>query len=178
MANIIFRVGDVQKKSYEKAALGLGLSLSDWLKSLADPASGFDGMRQVHAKPGVPVEVEPVPIMKPAAREKVKGPKNGKVPSAEDVVILGEVLAGTVIKSPEDVGIAIAKCTAARKRGAAPPSGKVDAGKTESAKSAPRLAKNGKMYTGETAVQFGHQSWEIIIDGRRSWVFEKPEFEA
>jgi len=41
MGNIIFRVGDDQKKIYEAAAFKAGVSLSNWLKSLADDASGY-----------------------------------------------------------------------------------------------------------------------------------------
>ena len=39
MSNIIFRVGELQKRIYETAAKTAGMSLSEWLKGLADEAS-------------------------------------------------------------------------------------------------------------------------------------------
>ena len=41
MGNIIFRVGADQKSAYETSARAAGLSLSDWLKGMADRASGY-----------------------------------------------------------------------------------------------------------------------------------------
>jgi hypothetical protein len=42
MGNIIFRVDDDRKRCYQAFVLGLGKSLSDWLKALADRSCGYD----------------------------------------------------------------------------------------------------------------------------------------
>lgn len=60
MANIILRVGDEDKVSYEMEAKVAGVSLSEWIRRLANAACGRVTEVQVPITPGVDVVVEPV----------------------------------------------------------------------------------------------------------------------
>jgi NAD(P)H-nitrite reductase large subunit len=83
MGNIIFRVKDEQKASYERSALSEGLSLSDWLKDMADERSGYLREKQVPIKRGTDVIV--VPLKKKIANVKKK----------QSGVVESEIIPGT-----------------------------------------------------------------------------------
>ena len=159
--------------SWERRACESGLRFPAWVirelnrldsnpVSLADAlsASGSFPYDELHSK----------------GKSRVIGKGSKSVPSGK-VEVLGEVLAGRVINSVEDIPVAIAKAKAVRS-GAGKLAGKVDAGKSEVKESAPRLATNGKLYTGVEVMKFGHPSYEILVDGKSQWTFEKGIFEG
>jgi len=88
MANIIFRVKDAQKEAYEGAATGEGMSLSDWLKGMADERSGY--LREK----GVPVRGD-LGVLPERVREKLASVKKARaVPVGKGIDVSGRIYTG------------------------------------------------------------------------------------
>lgn len=193
-SSILVRVSDEEKHFIDEAARLSKMKTSSWMREslllMADKVVNKTVEIMVPAKTGVPVEVEPVEGLVESAKVRAFDPAGGEVvvEPLPGVKVCKKSTLGQVPFSPskgEVERVPVVQRNARKHHPActclmcaAPPSGKVDAGKTESAKSAPRLAKNGKMYTGESVLKFGQRAYEIRVGDRREWTFEVPDFEG
>lgn len=173
-SSVLVRVSEEEKRFIDEAARLSKMKTSSWMREsllfMADKVVNKTVEIMVPAKTGVPVEVEPVEGLVESAKVRAFDPAGGEVvvEPLPGVKVGKKGALGQVPFSPSKGGLMCA----------APSSAKVDARKTESAKSAPRLAKNGKMYTGESVLKFGQRAYEIRVGERREWTFEVPDFEG